>query len=289
MSNTKGTRNYMRNFQTKRRRRREGKTDYQHRRNLLRQDNTQSGVVKSRLVVRITNTKVIVSIVKAFIDGDRIVASADSTELKNYGVNFGLSNHFAAYATGFLCARRALASNGLDKIYQPNTEVGKYVVTEDKDEEHKAYKVFLDIGLARASKGSNVFIAMKGASDAGLQIPHSESKFVGYTEKGLDANVLRNRIFMKPNTDYMMKLRDEDEDAYKRQFSKYISLNIKPEDIQSTYESCLKQISENPMKNKTDEKPKARAAHYVRKVQKLTSAQKKENARAKIAAATAQE
>lgn len=284
MSNRKGTRNYMRNFQTKKRRRREGKTDYQHRTNLLRQDCTQQSNVKSRLVVRISNKRVICSIVKAFIDGDRTVASADSSELKNYGVSFGLSNHFAAYATGFLCARRALLSNGLDKIYQPNTQVGEYAVTEDKDEEHKAYKVYLDIGLARASTGSNVFVAMKGASDAGLHIPHSETKFFGYTkETGLDSNKLRERIFMKQNVDYMISLRDSDEEAYKRQFSGYISLEVKPEDVQSKYETCLKEISENPLKNKTEEK--AKKTHFNNKVAKLTLAERRERIKAKLTAA----
>lgn len=285
MVNMKGSRNYMKNFQTKRRRRREGKTDYQHRTNLLRQDCTQHGNVKSRLVVRITNTRVICSVVKAFIDGDRVVASADSSELKNYGVNFGLSNHFAAYATGFLCGRRALQTKGLDKIYEPNTEVGEYTVTEDKDEEHKAYKVFLDIGLARASKGANVFIAMKGASDAGLQIPHSESKFYGYTkEKGLDANELRDRIFMKKNVEYMASLKENDDEAYKRQFGGYSALGISPESIQSKYETCLKQIAENPMKGKSDKKPKTERTHFNNKIPRLTLAERKERIRAKLSA-----
>lgn len=284
MSERKGTRSYMRNYQTKRRRRREGKTDYQHRTNMLRQDCNQYGNVKSRLVVRITNKKVICSVVKAFIDGDRTIAYADSTELKKYGVNFGLSNHFAAYATGFLCARRVLQSNGLDKIYEPKAEVGEYSITEDKDEEHAAYKVFLDIGLARSSKGSNVFIAMKGASDAGLQIPHSEAKFFGYTkEGGLDASELRNRIFMKHNTEYMINLRDNDEEAYKRQFSKYVSLGIKPEEIESKLESCLKEIAGNPMKGK-DQKKSATKTHYDNKVRKLTLEERKERIKAKLSA-----
>src|SRR5262249_47479849 len=97
------TRSYQCNFQVKRRRRREGKTDYQHRTNMLRQHCNSYGYVKSRLVVRITGTKVICAVVKAYIDGDRVVAYADSTELKRYGVDFGLTNYFAAYATGLLC------------------------------------------------------------------------------------------------------------------------------------------------------------------------------------------
>ena len=173
-------------FQVKRRRRREGKTDYQHRFNMLRQDE-----LKSRLVVRFTNTKCIVAIVKAYLTGDRIVAYAHSTELKKYGVDFGLNSTFAHTPQD----SSALTENGLDEIYQAKTEVGEYAVkdVEDVEDEAKAYKVFLDIGLARSSKGAKMFIAMKSASDAGLQIPHSEVKFFGYTEeKGLDAKLLRD-------------------------------------------------------------------------------------------------
>jgi len=237
-------------------------------------------------VVRITNTRVICSVVKAFIDGDRVVAYADSSELKEYGVNFGLSNHFAAYATGFLCGRRALQTKGLDSIYEPNTNIGEYTVTEDKDDEHRAYKVFLDIGLARASKGANVFIAMKGASDAGLQIPHSESKFYGYTkEKGLDATELHDRIFMKKNVEYMKNLKENDDEAYKRQFGGYSTLGITPECIQSKYETCLKQIAENPMKNKSEKKSTSGTkTHFNNKVPRLTLAERKERIRAKLSA-----
>lgn len=285
MSDRKGTRNYQRNFVTKRRRRREGKTDYQHRTNLLRQDNTQYSNVKSRLVVRITNSKVICTIIKAFIEGDRVVAQADSTELKNYGINFGLTNHFAAYATGFLCGRKALKDNGLDKFYSPNTEVGEYVVTENVDEEHKAYKVYLDIGLARATKGSNVFIAMKGASDAGIHIPHSGAKFFGYDDKEetVDASQLRDFIFMKQNIEYMMSLRSEDEDAYKRQFGKYIALGVEPESIESKYENCLSSISKNIVATPAKS---SRKTHYLSRVPKLTLAERKKRASDKIAAAS---
>lgn len=280
MSNRKGTKAYQRNFQTKRRRRREGKTDYQHRYNLLRQDNTEYSNVKSRLVVRITNTKVICSITKAFIDGDRIVAYADSTELKNYGVNFGLTNHFAAYATGFLCARKALLSQGLDALYQPNKEVGQYKLTEDL-EERKAYKVYLDIGLARASNGSNVFIAMKGASDAGLHIPHSDSKFFGASDEGLDSNKLRSRIFMKENIDYMLSLRSNNEDAYKKQFGGYVAKGIQPEAIEGIYEKCLEEMSKKIV---TPTKKAPVPAHYKSGVSKLTLEERKRRNAEKLSA-----
>jgi large subunit ribosomal protein L5e len=51
----------------------------------------------------------------------------------------------------------------------------------------------LDVGLHRTSTGARVFGAMKGCSDGGLLIPHSESRFPGYDmeSKELDAETLR--------------------------------------------------------------------------------------------------
>lgn len=273
-------------YQVKRRRRREGKTDYKHRTNMLRQDCNKHGAVKSRLVVRRTNSKIIVAVVQAFITGDRVVSYADSSELKNYGVDFGLTNYFAAYATGMLCARRALQQldGGMDKLYQPMREVGEYCVTEDKEGERRAYKVYLDIGLARSSRGARVFAAMKGASDAGLHIPHSESKFFGFTdEDGLDSAKLRDRIFSKPTVEYMLKLRDSDSEAYKKQFGQYIEKGIKPEDIEGKLTACLEAII-----NKPERVPKIRAPrteHFSSKVQRLTSEERRAKAKAKLAAA----
>lgn len=282
MSDRKMTRSYQCNFEVKRRRRREGKTDYKHRTNMLRQDCNKIGAVKSRLVVRITNTRVICAIVKAYIDGDRVVAYADSTELSRYGVDFGHTNYFAAYATGLLCGRRALVNNDLDSIYAPQTDVGKYALTEDVEGERRAYKVFLDIGLARSSTGANVFAACKGASDAGLHIPHSEKRFYGYkAETGLDAKALRDRIYLKAVVSYMKKLQSEDEAAYKKQFSGYIAKGIKPEDVEGKLDACLKAIIANPAAVKKEKR--AKDAHFNAVVPRRTLQQRKAAIAAKLA------
>lgn len=283
MVQRKETRSYQRNFQVKKRRRREGKTDYKHRSNMLRQDCNKYGAVKSRLVVRITNTKVICSVTKAYLDGDRVVAYADSTELKRYGVDFGLTNYFAAYATGLLCGRRALMTNGLDEVYQPMIEdVGEYRVNEDKDDERRAYKVFLDIGLARSSTGANVFAAMKGASDSGLLIPHSEKRFCGYSnEDGLDSAALRDRIYLKHVSDYMRQLQEEDAEAYQRQFSRYISRGVTADNLEEKLDACLKAIVEDPASVPRENK---RESHFDARVPKMSREEKKARITAKLAA-----
>merc|ERR1712055_1086710 len=74
---------------------------------------------------------------------------------------------------------------------------------------------------ARTSTGAKVFAAMRGAVDGGLDIPHSEKRFPGYDaeSKELNADVHRAHIFGGHVADYMRHLIEEDEDAYKKQFS----------------------------------------------------------------------
>lgn len=126
-------------YRVKFRRRREGKTDYYRRRRLLLSR-------LPRLVVRKTNTRTIVQVVTAHVIGDTTVASAESTELKDYGWEGGTANLPAAYLTGLLAARRA-TSRGISKA-------------------------IMDIGLNPPVRGSKVFAALKGALDGELDIPH---------------------------------------------------------------------------------------------------------------------
>merc|ERR550539_2107068 len=98
---------YSKRYQTKFRRRRQGKTDYYARKRLVVNDKTKYDTKKYRFVVRRTNKRILTQIVYSTIEGDMTVASADSKELKRYGVDAGLTNA-AAYCTGLLCARRLL-------------------------------------------------------------------------------------------------------------------------------------------------------------------------------------
>ena len=123
------------------RRRREGRTDYHARHKLVVS-------VRPRMVVRKTNKHIICQLVTAHMDGDRTHVSANSSDLRKYGYEGSLSNTPAAYLTGMLFAVRAL-NTGKDAA-------------------------ILDIGLNRASPGARVFAALKGAAEAGLDIPHSE-------------------------------------------------------------------------------------------------------------------
>merc|ERR1711862_859244 len=147
-----------------------------------------------------------------------------SHELPRYGVKVGLTNYAASYCTGLLLARRILQKFKLDSVYEGNTNVdGTMYAVEDNDDGPGAFRACLDVGLARTSTGANVFAAMKGAADGGIEIPHSEKRFPGYDaeEKEFTAEVNRNRIFGQHVAEYMRNLQEEDEEAFKKQFSKY--------------------------------------------------------------------
>ncbi|KHJ74945.1 hypothetical protein OESDEN_17568 [Oesophagostomum dentatum] len=89
---------------------------------------------------------------------------------------------------------------------------------------------------------------MKGVVDGGIDVPHSETRFFGYdTEnKKYDAQAHRDRIFGKHVADYMKLLKEEDPDAYKRQFSQFIANNIEADDLEKMYKNAHEAIRRNP-------------------------------------------
>lgn len=124
-----------------------------------------------------------------------------------------------AYATGLLCARRALTKLGLADKYEGVAEPdGTLSMTEALDEEDapRPFKCYLDVGLRRTSTGSRVFGALKGASDGGIYIPHNDKRFPGYDveSKELDAEVLKKYIFGGHVAEYMESLEEEDDERY---------------------------------------------------------------------------
>lgn len=260
---------YFRRFQTKLRRRREGKTDYKQRRALIKQDANKQGIAKNRVVVRITNKRVICQVVRAYLDGDRTVAYADSTELKKYGITFGLTNYSACYATGLLLARRMLQKFDLAEQYPPKETDGEFNMVEHNESGLRTFVCYLDIGLRRSTKGARIFAAMKGCSDGGLKIPHSPKNFFGYNNGELNSEELRNRIFGKSVSDFMIHLRENDPTKFKKQFSEYIKLNISPENLEEIYEKAFNEIKSNPEKEIKEKKDYSSFKQY--KVKKLTS------------------
>ena len=280
-------------YQTKYRRRREGKTDYYARKRLITQAKNKYNAPKYRLVVRFTNRDIITQIVYSEISGDKVLAAAYSHELKRYGVTQGLTNWAAAYATGLLLARRVLTKLGLaDQFTGVEEATGEHTLTEaveTDDGERRPFKAFLDVGLVRTSTGNRVFGAMKGASDGGIFVPHSDRRFPGYDieSESLDADLLRNYIHGGHVTEYMETLADEDEERFKSQFAKYLEEEIDAGDLEELYQEAHKAIREDPFKKDDEAGPKKskeewKAESKKHKVNKLSHAEKKARVQEKI-------
>mmetsp|Transcript_16754 Transcript_16754/g.29649 ORF Transcript_16754/g.29649 Transcript_16754/m.29649 type:complete len:324 (+) Transcript_16754:143-1114(+) len=266
---------YFKRFQVKYRRRREGKTDYYQRKKLVIQAKNKYATPKYRLVVRVTCSKIICQVVSATIAGDKVLAAAESTELKNFGLKAGFKNYAAAYATGLLVGRRALKTVGLFEQYtgvgnDEEDEVTGEIVSisynkrtfyvDELDEDRRPLRVFLDVGLARTSLGAKIFGALKGASDAGLDIPHNHKKFPGYDvdEKEYDASAHKDQIFGENVAEYMRYLEQEDaESGTKRmeeQFGTYVKAGVSADDLEQMYLDVHKAIRADPSRKHAEPK-----------------------------------
>lgn len=123
------------------RRRREGRTDYRRRLALVK-----SG--KPRAVVRSSNKHMRIQFVEYTDAGDKVVASAVSTELAKLGWKHSGRSTPGAYLTGYLAGKRALGKGVEEAV--------------------------LDIGLRAPVKGCVLFAATKGLVDAGVSVPHDD-------------------------------------------------------------------------------------------------------------------
>ncbi|PHH90889.1 hypothetical protein CDD83_2350 [Cordyceps sp. RAO-2017] len=275
---------YYSRYQTKYKRRRQGKTDYYARKRLITQAKNKYNAPKYRLVVRFTNKDIVMQIVTSEITGDKVLVAAYAHELKAYGIKHGLTNWAAAYATGLLIARRVLSKLGLDKdfvgVEEPDGEFSLTEAAETDDGERRPFKAFLDVGLARTSTGARVFGAMKGASDGGILVPHSEKRFPGYDmeTKELDAEVLRKYIYGGHVAEYMETLADDDEERYHSQFQKYIDDDLEADGLEDLYTEAHQAIREDPWKKASSDAPKKSKEEWkaISKKHKLTKTSKAE-------------
>jgi large subunit ribosomal protein L5e len=285
---------YYSRYQTKYKRRQEGKTDYYARKRLITQARNKYGAPKYRLVVRFTNRDIIMQIVTSEISGDKVFCAAYSHELRAYGIEHGLTNWAAAYCTGLLIARRVLTKLGLDKDFAGVEEAdGEFTLTEAAetgDGERRPFKANLDVGLHRTSTGARIFGAMKGASDGGILIPHSENRFPGYDieTKELDTDTLKKYIYGGHVAEYMETLADDDEERYKSQFQKYIDDEVEADGLEELYTEAHKAIREDPFKKAEDDGEKKDKEYWKKeskkhKTTRLTYDQKQERVKARIA------
>jgi large subunit ribosomal protein L5e len=290
---------YHKRYQTKWRRRREGKTDYQARRRLIVQEKDKYDSKKYRFVVRRTNRRIICQVIYATIQGDKTLVSADSNELKRFGVNAGLTNYAASYCTGLLTARRLLSLKeiGMSEMYKGQTKPdGSLYSVQDHLGDRRPFKAFLDVGIRRTTTGNRVFGAMKGACDGGLYIPHNEKRFPGYhiqkaeavtNKKGkkletqekakasFEPKEHRAHIFGEHVQAYFDKLKKDSPNDFKRQFSKWSEALSKSGSakIADIYAKAHEAIRKNPAS--AAKKPKAYKPTVVQQAPTLIMKDKK--------------
>jgi len=119
------------------RRKREKKTDYKKRLNLLK-----SGL--TRLAIRPSNKYIQLQLIEYKPEGDNILSQASSKELTTMGWSHNTANIPSAYLTGLLLAKKADGKIKGD--------------------------IILDDGLFISKKGSRIYAATKGAVDGGLKV-----------------------------------------------------------------------------------------------------------------------
>ncbi|QRW16507.1 ribosomal large subunit proteins 60S L5, and 50S L18 [Rhizoctonia solani] len=264
---------YFSRYQVKYRRRREGKTDYYARKRLVVQAKNKYNAPKYRLVVRFSNKNITVQVVYARLQGDFVLVAANSRELPRYGIEHGLTNWTAAYATGLLAARRALTKLGLADKYQGVAEPdGTISLTEAVEDAPRPFKAYLDVGLKRTSTGSRVFGALKGASDGGIFIPHSEKRFP-------DTIARANRWMPRcsRSTSLVATLRStwrawkRNDERFKKQFSTYLESGVGSEDIEEIYTNAYAAIREDPSFKPTDKDKDWKAESLKHRSKKLTT------------------
>ena len=143
------------------RRKREGKTNYKKRLRLLLSK-------KHRLVIRKSLKNIIAQIVEFKPEGDRVVVSASSQQLKKLGWKLHGGNIVTGYLVGFMMGKRA-----------------------------KVKEAVLDMGLQTSGKGCCLYAVLKGVIDAGMNIPHSKEILPG-----------EERVKGKHISDYAKKLKE---------------------------------------------------------------------------------
>merc|ERR1712106_95727 len=88
--------------------------------------------------------------------------------------------------------------------------------------------------------------ALENAEDAGLDIPHSPKRFPGFADGQLNADMHKIHIFGGHVGDYMDALSEEDEEKYKKHFSKYIAAGVDSENIEEMYTKAHASIRADP-------------------------------------------
>lgn len=182
---------------TVKRRRREKKTDYSQRLKLLKGGSP-------RLVVRKSSRNTVVQVVEWKEDGDEVVVQAEAKELGSFGWKGHAGNIPASYLAGYLLGKRAV-ENGTETC------------------------VF-DLGLQDSTPGNRIYAAVKGAREAGLEVP-AGGKMMPSDE----------RVRGKHIEEYAESMDSKEKGKH---FSSLMEKGLEPEDISKNFEEVKENIEE---------------------------------------------
>lgn len=176
-----------------------GLTDYRRRKKLI-----LSGL--PRFTVRFSNRYILIQLIEARIGGDHTIASFYSRELATrYGWKASCINIPAAYLSGLVAGYRSLKA-GVEKAV---------------------------LDAKRFDRGFRCSAVLKGALDAGIDIPHGEDIFPS-----------ESRIRGEHIASYAALLEKVNPEAYRRRFSLYLARGLDPKDLPRHFDETYKAIVE---------------------------------------------
>ncbi len=180
------------------RRKREGRTDYHKRLKMLSGNAT-------RLVIRRSLHNMRLQLVDYHPQGDKVLLTVTTSELRKLGYKGGTGNLPAAYLAGALLAVKA--------------------------KEKGVTRAVPDIGVTTPVAGALVFAVVAGAREAGLDVPADEK-----------ALPMKDRLIGKHIAAYAQLLR-KDEAAYKKAFAAYLKAGLEPEKLAEHVQDIRKKIA----------------------------------------------
>lgn len=181
------------------RRRREGRTDYRLRMKLI-----QSNL--PRFVARGSLKHFMAQVVEARVEGDRVLASTHTNELKKRFNWLGAYGNIpAAYLVGLLTGLKAVKLGVKEAV--------------------------ADVGLHKPSVGSRVFAAVKGAMEGGLKIPC-----------GREILPSEDRVCGEHIASYAKRLAKLNPSLYQKHFSLYLAKGLQPEGLPEHFKEVRKAI-----------------------------------------------
>ena len=157
----------------------------------------------------------------------------------------------------------------MDQEYEGNVEATGEDFSVEPAETRRPFRALLDVGLIRTTTGNRVFGALKGALDGGLDIPHSDKRFAGFSKDGkqLDAEAHRKYIYGGHVSGYMKTLMEDEPEKYQTHFSEYVKRGIDADGLEALYKKVHAAIRADPTAKQSEkEAPKTHKRYNLKKL-----------------------